>query len=136
MVMVTAVREAMMPEPMTINASLSIVDAARFMRAWEVDDLLIVDDQGRFVGLLTNRDIAVTAIASGRHPATLTAGRCCDPHACTVEVDNPADDAAELVQRHQLQRLPVLDEGRLVGTVWASDLAAGHVRIVRSPGDA
>jgi signal-transduction protein with cAMP-binding, CBS, and nucleotidyltransferase domain len=117
-----AVREAMMPEPLTIDAQDSIVDAAQRMRAWDVNDVLVVEDHDVFVGRLTDRDIVVLAIASGRHPAELTAGECADPTLPTVAPGDPLDRAAVVAGRHRLQRLPVVEGGRLLGTVWAADL--------------
>lgn len=119
--MVQPVRRAMMPEPLTIDATDSIADAARRMRSWGLPEALVVDDD-RFVGRLSERDIVVTAITAGRHPATVTAGECCDRSMPAVEADEPAERAVELMRRHGLQRLPVLERGRFVGIVWATDV--------------
>jgi CBS domain-containing protein len=92
------------------------------MRLWDVNDALVVHD-GQFCGLLTVRAVVVAAIASGRHPATVTARECCDDHPY-VSLDEPTDHAADLMARHEPPRLPVLDDGRLVGIIWAADLLA------------
>jgi predicted transcriptional regulator len=122
--MIKPVRRAMMPRPLTINATEPLTDAARRMRAWGITDVLVIDDHERLIGRLTARHITVAAIATGRHPASVTAGESCDRTLPTVDADDPVDRAADLMRLHGLQRLPVLDGDRLIGTVWASELAA------------
>lgn len=130
--MVKVVRWAMMPEPLTVNAEESVRDAARRMRAWGLPEILVVDERARLVGRLTERDIVVTAIAAGRHPAEVTVAECCDRNVPAVDADDPAEQAVELMRQHGLQRLPVVERDRLVGTVWATDLRTDQLG--RRPG--
>jgi len=115
------VREVMTPDPMTIDARTSVESAANLMRASDTTDVLVTED-GAFRGRLTDSDIVVVAIAAGRHPATIPVGDCCNPDTAWVAADEPTDRAAELMRRHSLDRLPVLDDGQLVGTVWRADV--------------
>jgi CBS domain-containing protein len=120
------VRNVMMPEPWTVDAHVSLQEAAHAMRAWDLRSVLVTDD-GELRGVLTDHDIIVLAIASGRNPSTLLAGECADPCPYTVAADDPADHAIDYMQRHGLRRLPVVDGQRLVGTVWITDLViASH----------
>jgi CBS domain-containing protein len=121
--MVKLVREAMMPEPLTVDAGLSITETARLMRTWSASEVLVVE-HSQLRGLLTDRDIVVIALASGRHPDTITAGECCTPDPPAVAADAPMEAAADLIARHGLRRLPVVEDGRPVGTIWATELAA------------
>jgi CBS domain-containing protein len=116
-----SVGDMMLPEPLTLDAQVTLQEAARRLRQWDVEDVLVVDD-GRFVGILALSNVVVTAIASGHHPAVLTIGECCEPSPYAVSPDDPASHAADLMARHRLQRLPVVEGDRLVGTIWASDL--------------
>ncbi|MGH9209852.1 MAG: CBS domain-containing protein [Acidimicrobiales bacterium] len=116
----------MMPEPWTVAADLSIQEAAHLMRAWDVREVLVTD-HGELRGTLTDHDIIVLAIGSGRHPSTLLAGECASPEVHTVAVDDSTDRAVDYMRRHGLRRLPVVDGRQLVGTVWIADLAiASH----------
>lgn len=120
--MAKTVQDVMMPEPVTVDAQMSIKSAAHTMRTWDIREVLVVEN-GRLRGLLTDRDVVVIAIAAGRHPASIPAGECCDTDVPTVSVDESTDEAAEVMGEEGRQRLPVVDrDGRLVGTVWASDL--------------
>lgn len=121
--MAVAVQDVMMPEPWTLDAHTTLQDAAQRMRLWDVDDVFVVDGD-QFCGVLTVRNIVVAAIASGRHPATVTARECCEGHPDVVRPDDAASRAAGLMARHELGRLPVVDDGRLVGTIWAAGLPA------------
>jgi CBS domain-containing protein len=120
--MAKTVQDVMMPEPVTVDAQMSIKAAAHMMRTWDVREVLVVEN-GQLRGLLTDRDVVVIAIAAGRHPATIPAGECCDTDVPKVSADDTADRAAEIMGQEGSRRLPVVDgDGRLVGTVWASDI--------------
>lgn len=114
--MVQTVRDVMFPDPLTIDAKTSIGAAAQLMRTRNVEDVLVTDD-GRLCGLLTDSDIVVFAIAAGRHPDTVNAGECCNPELTAVEPDDSTDRAAALMRDYAVDRLPVVDHGRLVGMV-------------------
>ena len=110
------VRDVMERYPLAIDARTSIEAAAHLMRARDVSDAVVLD-QDRIVGVLTNSDIVVSAIAAGRHPATILAGDCCDVEWPHVAADDPASIAFQVMQDHDLERMPVLDDDRLVGVV-------------------
>jgi CBS domain-containing protein len=114
--MIQTVRDVMLPDPLTIDASTSIGAAAQLMRTRNVEDVLVIED-GQLRGLLTDSDIVVFAIAAGRHPDTVYAGECCNPEPAALEPDDTTERAAELMRDYDLDRLPVVDHGRLVGVV-------------------
>ncbi|HEY3142545.1 MAG TPA: CBS domain-containing protein [Acidimicrobiales bacterium] len=119
--MTRTVRQVMKSDPLTVDADTSIETAAHLMRASDSTDVLVTDN-GSFRGVLTDSDIVVVAIAAGRHPATIPAGDCCNQDMAWITADEPADRAAELMRRHALDRLPVLHDGQLVGTVQLGDV--------------
>jgi CBS domain-containing protein len=119
--MTKTVRDVMMPDPLTIDADTSIETAAHLMRASDRTDVLVTEN-GTLRGRLTDSDIVVVAIAAGRHPATIPVGDCCSSDLAWVAVDESLDRAAELMRRHAVDRLPVLQDGQPFGTVWASDV--------------
>lgn len=119
--MAKSVRDVMERDPLMIDARTSIEDAAHLMRASNVGDVLVID-QGELRGVLTNADIVVFAIAAGRHPATILAGDCCDADWPSVAASDSASTAFDLLQQHEVERVPVLDEGQVVGTVSLASL--------------
>lgn len=114
--MIQTVRDVMLPDPLTIDAKTSIGAAAQLMRTRNVEDVLVTDN-GRLCGLLTDSDIVVFAIAAGRHPDTVYAGECCNPDLTAVDPDDSTERAAALMRDSAVDRLPVVDHGRLVGMV-------------------
>jgi CBS domain-containing protein len=119
------VGDVMMPAPWTVGAECSLPEAARLMRAWDVREIFIVDD-GRLCGVLTDADIIVWAIASGRDPSQLTAGDCHSPDSPRLGAEQPIPEALAYMRRHDVQRLPVIEGDQLVGTAWLGDLQVSH----------
>jgi len=123
--MADLIRDVMMPNPLTVNAQTSIEGAAQVMRANDIGDVLVTDN-GRLRGILTDRDIVVRAVAMGRHPAATFAGDCCSTNVQTVNADENTDRAVELMRSHALRRLPVIEDDHLVGIVSIGDLAVAE----------
>jgi CBS domain-containing protein len=117
-----AVREVMTSNPESVGPHTTIAEAARVMQRGDVGSLPVVQD-GRLVGILTDRDIALRVAAEGKDASTLTAGEVASQELVTVESGESLDEALRLMARRQLRRLPVVDEGRVVGMLAQADLA-------------
>ena len=115
------VKDAMSSRPRTIEASTRLPDAARLMRDQDVGSLPIVEGD-RLAGILTDRDIAIRAVAEGKLDAT--AGDIASRQVVTIDPQQPLAEAARLMAEHQVRRLPVCEEdGRLVGMLAQADVA-------------
>ena len=120
------VRDVMTPNPRTVELSDTIQDAARIMREEDTGAVPVVED-GRVVGMVTDRDIVIRAIADGDFEATIDDIVTDDVVCATADMTTAA--AAELMGEHQIRRLPVVDETeRLVGIVSIGDLAVKEGR--------
>jgi CBS domain-containing protein len=119
--MIQTVRDVMWPDPLTIDAKTSIGAAAQLMRTRNVEDVLVTDN-GQLCGLLTDSDIVIFAIAAGRHPDTVFAGECCSPGLTALEPDDTTERAVELMRDYDVDRLPVVDHGRVIGVVSRYDV--------------
>ena len=116
------VRDVMTSNPRTIDSSTPASEAARLMRDEDVGSLPIVDGD-RLSGMVTDRDIALRIVAEGKDAST-SAGEIASRDLVTIDPDQGIDEAARLMARHQLRRLPVVEEdGRLVGIVAQADVA-------------
>jgi CBS domain-containing protein len=82
----------------------------------------VVED-GRLVGVLTDRDIVIRAVADGVDVQTLNVGDVASREPVTVEPGQDLDEALALMARHQVRRLPVVDDGQLVGILAQADVA-------------
>jgi CBS domain-containing protein len=120
--MAATVRDVMTPKPLTLDARTSLESAAKVMRDHDVGAVLVAHE-GILHGVLTDRDIVVRAIASGRHPAATFAMEACSTDVETIPATDSPDRAAELMLERELRRLPVVDDGKLVGIVTLTDLA-------------
>jgi CBS domain-containing protein len=118
-----SVRDAMTPSVRTASPSQSLAEAAQLMKSDDVGSIAIVEE-GRLVGIVTDRDIAIRAVAEGVDPSAVTIAEVASRDLVTVEPDRDLDEALALMARHQVRRLPVVEEdGRLVGILAQADVA-------------
>jgi CBS domain-containing protein len=119
------VREVMTPDVVSIPPELTLQDAASIMKTLDVGSLPVSDGE-RLIGVITDRDITVRAIAEGRDPRTTDVADVMSAEVVCCHEDDEVQRAARLMQREQLRRLLVVDAGgRLVGVVSLGDLEAG-----------
>jgi len=117
-----SIREVMTPSPETVEAAESAVEAARCMQQADAGMIPVV--QGRkLVGTVTDRDIALRVVAAGKDPQTTTVGEIASNDVVTVGPDQGLDEALQLMARHRVRRLPVVDGDALIGVVAQADLA-------------
>lgn len=112
----------MTPGVVAVRPDASLVEAAQLMRVQDIGDVVVADGQ-RVVGVLTDRDIAVRAVAEGVDPLTVSAGSVCTRDPVLVGPEDPVAAAAALMRAHAVRRLPVVEEGLPVGMVSLGDLA-------------
>ena len=120
--MTLSVRDTMTENPRSIDASASVVEAARLMREQHIGSLPITDDE-QLVGMITDRDITTRVVAEGVDHTRTSVRDASSQDLITVEPDSDLDDALQLMARHQVRRLPVVENGRLVGIVAQADIA-------------
>lgn len=120
--MAQLVREAMTTEPVCLASDTTLMDVAAQMRAHNIGDILVTE-QDRILGVLTDRDIVVRALGAGKDPARTTAGEIASNHLITIGPDDRVDQAVQLMREHAVRRLPVCENGRPIGIVSIGDLA-------------
>ena len=120
--MAKSVRDAMTENPRSIGASATVVEAARLMREQHIGSLPITDGE-QLVGLITDRDITTRVVAEAADIETTSVGDVSSQDLISVEPDHELDEALNLMARHQVRRLPVVEDGRLVGIVAQADIA-------------
>ncbi|ORT54840.1 CBS domain-containing protein [Streptomyces sp. CB03238] len=123
--MAQLVRDVMTPGVATVRPDASLVEAAQLMRAQDIGDVLVADGD-RLVGVVTDRDIALRAVADGADPLTVDAVSVCTPDPVCVSPDDEVAAAVDLMRRHAVRRLPVVEDGRPLGMVSIGDLAVSQ----------
>jgi CBS domain-containing protein len=124
------ISDVMTPNPKTVKLEDDIQAAARIMRDEDAGSIPVVED-GKVVGMVTDRDIVIRAIADGDFDCAVE-DVCSDDVVC-ARMGMSTAEAAELMGEHQIRRLPVVDDNdRLVGIVSLGDLAVKEGRDVRT----
>lgn len=123
------IQDVMTPNPKTVSRSDDLQKAARIMREEDAGSVPVVDD-GRVVGMVTDRDIVVRAVADGDFDCTIEDVMSDDIVCAKPEMST--GEAAEMMGEHQIRRLPVVDnDDRLVGIVALGDIAVKEGRDAR-----
>jgi CBS domain-containing protein len=120
------IRDVMTPNPRTISPDDSIQNAARVMRDEDTGVVPVVEN-GRPVGVVTDRDIVVRAVADGDQP-NQSVRDIISTRLVSVSPDMSTQEASELMSEHQVRRLPVVENDHLVGIVSIGDLAVKEGR--------
>ena len=116
------VRDIMTPNPITVDANATAIEAAKVMRDGSVGDVVVTDD-GTVNGIVTDRDIVIRGIAAGHDPALTPVGEISSRDLTTVDANADLEDAVTLMREKAVRRLPVIDNGQVVGVVAIGDLA-------------
>ena len=121
--MAKKISELMTPNPCAIEADKPVAHAAKMMKEENVGLAPVVEGD-RLVGTLTDRDIVTRVVAEGKDPQTVPVREVASTDVVTIDPQQDLDEALRLMARHQVRRLPVVEEdGRLVGVVAQADIA-------------
>jgi CBS domain-containing protein len=119
--MAQSVNEVMTHDPITVSPDTPIAQVARKMREGDTGAILL-EENGKLVGIVTDRDIVVRAIADGADPSEPIGNYATrDPR--TVTPDSKVEDAIAIMREDDVRRVPVVQDGRPVGIVSIGDLA-------------
>ncbi|MFJ7290927.1 CBS domain-containing protein [Streptomyces collinus] len=116
------VKDVMTAGVVAVRPDASLVEAAQLMRTQNIGDVVVAEGQD-VIGVLTDRDITVRAVADGADPMTVSARTVCSPHPVTVTPDDLVATAVALMREHAVRRLPVVENGLPVGIVSLGDVA-------------
>jgi len=106
----------MVPEPGTLDASASAQEAGERLSDPAVRAVLVCDD-GRLVGVITRKTLVQEIVATGRDPRETSLGTIAEPPLFTLDAGLGLDDAFRALEEHDLERVPVVEDGRLVGVL-------------------
>jgi CBS domain-containing protein len=117
------ISDVMSRNPCAIDADKPVAHAAKMMKDEDVGLAPIVEGD-RLVGTLTDRDIVTRVVAEGKDPQSVSVGEVASTSLVTVDPEQDLDEALGLMARHQVRRLPVVEEdGRLIGVLAQADVA-------------
>lgn len=119
------VKQLMHKKIVTVSDLSSIHDAALMMKKEEVGSVLVVDEEGKLVGIVTDRDIAMAVAADRKDPGTACVYDIMTMDPVVVMPDNDIDSVLKIMNRENIRRLPVCENGKLIGMLSSADIAAG-----------
>ena len=111
------VRDAMIAEPRALTTDDTARVAGGVLTPPEVRAVYVVEDSGRLVGVVTRKTLVARVVAEGRDPSTTTLGDVAAPPYYTIDADTPLDEGYRFIEDRDAERVPVVDEGRLVGVL-------------------
>ena len=118
-------RDLMTPDPACCSPDATLEKIATLMVANDCGEIPIVDRSGRPIGVVTDRDIVCRVVAEGKDPASITAESVMSTPVVAVYDDAELDDIIDMMETHQIRRLPVVDaEGCCAGIIAQADLVS------------
>jgi CBS domain-containing protein len=108
------VRDAMIADPPALEATSSAQEAGELFDRPEVRAVLVCE-RGALTGVVTRKTLVREVVARGRHPGEATLREIAEPPAHTIDADRDLDDAFRFLEDHDLERVPVVEDGKLVG---------------------
>ncbi|WBC17609.1 CBS domain-containing protein [Micromonospora sp. WMMA1998] len=118
----TTVGEFMTTRLVTMDGNDTLTAAAQEMRDSAIGDVVVTDGDN-VIGIVTDRDITVRGVAEDMNPSATTLNQITSKDVVTVSQYDDAVAAADLMRTYAVRRLPVIDDGRLVGLISMGDLA-------------
>jgi len=121
--MAQTIDQVMTTDPLTVDEGAPVSDAAQIMRDHNIGDVIVMRPDGSACGIVTDRDLTLRVIAAGHDPRAMKVQDVCNHQLDSVSSGDPVDAAVKLMREHAIRRLPVIDDGHLVGVVSLGDLA-------------
>lgn len=116
-------RNIMTSNVITVQESQSIQEAAGLMRQHNIGSIPVVNNQGQMTGILTDRDITLRSTAQGQTPNVPVSQVMSSQQMVSATPNMGVEEAAQLMSDQQIRRLPVLENGQIIGMVALGDLA-------------
>ena len=108
------VRDAMVPEPGGLDGTASAQEAGERLSDPAVRAVLVCDE-GKLLGVVTRKTLVSQVVAPGRDPRTTTLQEIAEPPLFTIDASTDLDEAFQMLEDQDLERVPVVEDGRLVG---------------------
>jgi len=114
---VSVIRDAMVPEPTMLSVSANAQEAGQCLENEDVRAVFVVEEDGSLVGVLTRKTLVREVVAAGRDPREVRLREIAEPPLFTFDASLPLEDGFRQLEEHDLERVPVVESGRLVGVL-------------------
>jgi CBS domain-containing protein len=117
-------RDVMTPDPACCTPETTLDEVAKLMVQNDCGEIPVIDLSDQVVGVVTDRDIVCRVVAEGKNPMAYTAETCMSEPVVTVPASAPLADVISIMERHQIRRVPVVDDqGACAGIIAQADVA-------------
>lgn len=117
-------RDVMTPDPACCSPTTTLDLVAKMMVLNDCGEIPVIDAADRPIGVVTDRDIVCRVVAEGKNPMAYTAEHFMSQPVVTVTVDAPVEEVVATMEKHQVRRVPVVDErGCCAGIISQADVA-------------
>ena len=117
-------RDVMTPDPACCSPTTTLDQVAKMMVQNDCGEIPVIDVNDQPIGVVTDRDIVCRVVADGKNPIAYTAENCMSQPVVTVNADDPLDEVVATMEKHQIRRVPVIDErGCCAGIISQADVA-------------
>lgn len=121
----------MVTDVVTVEPDVNVRRAVRAMNDFEIGCLVVVE-AGRVVGILTERDVLKRVVDEGRKPEETSVREVMSKPPITISPDADLETAIELMFKHKIKKLPVVENGKLVGLVTFTDLVRAQPALIQA----
>lgn len=111
------VRDAMVPEPTRLGADENAQAGGRCLENPEIRAVFVCEADGTLVGVITRKTLVREVVAAGLHPTEVILRTIAEPPIFTLDVSLPLEAAFHTLEEKDLERVPVVEDGRLVGVL-------------------
>src|SRR5688572_17959761 len=121
-------KDVMTPDPACCSPGTTLDEVAKLMARNDCGEIPVIDTSDQIVGVVTDRDIVCRVVAQGKNRGAYTAETCMSGPVVTVRADASLDDVVATMEKHQIRRVPVVDEkDSCIGIIAQADVSwAGH----------
>lgn len=117
-------RDVMTPDPACCTPTTTLEQVAKMMAQNDCGEIPVIDSSDQPIGVVTDRDIVCRIVAEGKNPIAYTAEMCMSQPVVTVRSDAPLAEVVSIMEKHQIRRVPVVDErGGCAGIISQADVA-------------
>jgi len=125
------IENVMVVDVITVEAEATVREAVELMNRNEIGCLVVVDDEEKPVGIVTERDLLKRVLANRKDPVRAKVKDIMSKPLVTGTPHMDIEDAVRLMFKHKIKKLPVVEDGRLVGLVTLTDLVRFQPQIIK-----
>ncbi len=125
------VRDAMNKNVKVAEPDIKVTDAVELMSKHHIGSLVIINKKNEVKGILTERDILSDVVAKGKNLKRILAKDIMTKDVLTIEPDKTIEEAADIMVHHEIKKLPVIENGKIIGIITASDITRVQPTLMR-----